>query len=120
MKRNIMLLMGVAAMFLATGCCCLTGGCGRSSCCGYNPAPVYGGYGGGGCPNGNCGIGAPGASLPQQQFSMYGSSYDTVQAGIPQYNSTATISQAHPGQASPFYGGYASTAMVPRDPLPTF
>jgi hypothetical protein len=116
MKTFVALLVGVALLSTATGCCCshlFGGGCGSpcgSPCgpCGYNS--YYGGgqyYGAaptyGNCPGGNCNIG-PTSALPAGGMTY--ASYDPM--------ATASIAPiaAH--------AGHAHTTVAYGAPLPTY
>lgn len=122
MKTFVALLVGVALLSSATGCCCshlFGGGCGSpcgSPCgpCGYNS--YYGGGGGGGgyygaapsyggCPGGNCNIGPTSAIMGPGGYSY--ASYDPMTGG----GAIAPIAaQPGPIQQTVAYGA----------PLPTY
>lgn len=128
MKTLALAILAAALAAGSTGCCCLGGGGG---CCSYQPspcnscAPSYGyapsgcsscGQGGyvapyaapygGGCPNGNCGVGAP-AYGPQGAY--FGPS-DAM---------TASVGGAYPGPVA-MTPTFAQTAMAPLQSLPTY
>ena len=75
MKRFTMFFSGLVLMTSMTGCCLFGHGCG-SGCGTYGAGyPYSNGFGGGGCPGGNCGAAAPGypqafnGGVPQAAFA---------------------------------------------------
>jgi hypothetical protein len=117
---RLMHLVAVSGLLLSSvGCCCLGGGGGYGAC--YPPA--------GGCPGGNCGIGAAaGPGVAQREF--YGS-YATAQTVIPgTYATTASgpvalgpiipgpVSYVVPTTTTTFLAPTTTTAAL--QPLPTY
>lgn len=96
MTRILLALSGISLMVALTGCCC------GSQCCGY---------GGGGCPNGACGV--PGGPVYQQGAFLPGT---TIQAAIPAQPVSAVVRT--PSTYSATTTNYPATAMV--DSLPTY
>ena len=107
MKNFTALLVGMALLSSAVGCCCSQGGCFGSN---YG----YGGGGGGGCPGGNCGVAPGGYPLGVAPQGMY-QNYNSVQAGYPGTITTPVTAGAF---AQPI--GVPQTASVALEPLPTF
>ncbi|MCC7419080.1 MAG: hypothetical protein IT428_02245 [Planctomycetaceae bacterium] len=107
----------------STGCCC---GLGHGGCCSYAPSgggcctPSYGyapspcnscgtGYAapyGGGCPSGNCGVGAP-------VYGPQGANFG------PMDTMTASSGPAFPAPVA-MGPSFAQTAMAPLQSLPTY
>ena len=105
MKNFTALLVGMALLSSAVGCCCSQGGCFGSN---------YGYGGGGGCPGGNCGVAPGGYPLGVAPQGMY-QNFNSVQAGYPGVISAPVNAGAF---AQPI--GVPQTAAVPLEPLPTF
>ena len=130
MKTLALAILAAALAGGSTGCCCLGGG-GCSPCASYAPsgcnscapsygyAPSYGGcnscgqnygvpaFGGGGCPNGNCGVGAPPVYGPQGAYFGPG---DVMSAqAAPTYPTPVAMTPT-----------FAQTAMAPLQSLPTY
>lgn len=93
MKRFGFALLGLALITVTTGC--QRGRCGS---CNYGPAMAP--FSGGGCPTGNCGVGAP-TYAPQGAYNTYNT-----------YQSTAA--------APVIQGTVPTTAYAPLDPLPMY
>jgi len=111
MKKFAVLFVGMAMLSSAVGCYCGPGGCQTPNYL----APSYGGYGGGGgCPGGNCGVGAavPLGVAPQQ--AMY-QNYNSVQATYPGATTSPVVTGAF---AQPI--GVPQTAVAPLEPLPPY
>jgi len=105
MKNFCLLFAGIALLTSAIGCCCGQSGCNR---------PIYSGYGGGGCPGGNCGVGAaayPSGIAPQGAYQ----NYNAAQASYPGAVGSPIVAGAF---AQPI--GVPQTAVAPLEPLPSY
>ena len=104
MKNFATLLVGMALLSSAVGCCCSQGsGCYR---------PTYGGAGG--FSSGNCGVAPGGYPLGVAPQGMY-QNYNSVQAGYPGAVTTPVTAGAF---AQPI--GVPQTASVALEAIPTF
>ncbi len=122
MKTLACAVLGVLIAAVATGCCCShgcntcgynAGGC--NSC--YGAAPTYN-YAPGGCPNGNCGVGAPGF-YPQGAY--YGPTDVMTSNAAPLGTPVAMTATPYTPQPSFAQSPYiAQTAMAPLESLPTY
>ncbi|QDT36939.1 hypothetical protein [Stratiformator vulcanicus] len=137
MKRLALAMLGLAVSAISTGCCCLSGGGGCGPCGGgayYGPTP--GVVAPGGCPNGNCGIGAaaPGYGISQAsviptnanaQFASAAPAYTPVSASTGPIATTSAQPTSGPVimQAGGFQTGPQFTQAAPgirMNPLPTY
>ena len=99
--RFAMLLAGLATISSSVGCCCLGGGYNRCSPCGQSP-----------CSTGGC---SPAGGGGYQSFYPQGA-YTPGGVDSTAFAPTPILSAAPVAPGN----GYAATAMLPSNPLPTY